>query len=194
MKTLAPLALVASALLACVSAPLCAFAIPHADAPVTDQSRDTLLPTGTLFRISMKNSISSAHNKVGDTFAFSVVENVNLGERVGIPAGTTGTGTVVKCRPAHGGRVDGVLRVKFDPIKLADGTTVEVDITRESVVADENQHNGAAGSIAEMADLAVPGFFLIDFLRKGDDVTLMAGSPFHIAVTLDAYLPPPDTR
>jgi hypothetical protein len=82
--------------------------------------------------------------------------------------------------------------VQFDPVKLADGTLIDVDITTASLVADENDHNGAAGSLAEVADMTVPGFFLIDFLRKGDNVTLAAGSPFHIAVTEDAFLPPVD--
>jgi hypothetical protein len=42
--------------------------------------------------------------------------------------------------------------------------------------------------------MTVPGFFLIDFLRKGDDITLAGGAPFHIAVTQDAFLPAPDPK
>jgi hypothetical protein len=194
MKTVPlPIVLAAVGLLLVGTYPRCASAIPHADAPQTDQSRNTLLQTGTLLRIAMKQTVSSGRNKVGDKFAFSVVDDVKIGDRVAIPAGTPGTGVVVACAPAHGGRVDGVLHIQLDPIKVADGTTIEVAITRESIVADENEHNGAAGSLAMVADVTVPGFFLIDILRKGDDVTLAAGAPFHVAVTQDAFFPPPDS-
>lgn len=190
MKSSFSVALAAAAVLAFAAWPMSAVAIPHANAPVNDQTRDTLLPEATLFRIAMKQTVSSAHSKAGDAFAFSVVDDVKIGDRVAIPAGTAGTGKVVRSAPAHGGRVDGILKLQFDPIKLASGTEVVVDITDESLVADENEHNGMAGSVAEVADMTVPGFFLIDFLRKGDDVTLSGGSPFHVAVTQDAFLPP----
>lgn len=194
MKSRRPLALAAAVVALCASWPLAASAIPHANAPVTDQSRNTLLPTGTLVRIALKSTVSSAHSKKGDKFAFSIVDDVKIGDRIAIPAGSEGSGSVLRSAPAHGGRVDGNLKLQFDPLKLADGTTVIVDITQESLVADQNQHNGAAGSLAEVADMTVPGFFLIDFLRKGDDITLAGGAPFHIAVTQDAFLPPPDAR
>ncbi len=170
--------------------PVAAAAIPHADAPVTDDTRDSLLSTGTLIRIAMEQTVSSAHSKVGDTFAFKVVDDVHVGDRIAVPAGTSGTGKVIRTAPAHGGRVDGILRLSFDPVKLSDGTEVVVDITQESLVADENEHNGMAGSVAEVADMTVPGFFLIDFLRKGSDITLAAGAPFHVAIVQDAFLPP----
>jgi hypothetical protein len=190
MKSSHSVALAAAAILAFAAWPLAAAAIPHADAPVTDQTRDTLLPTGTLVRIAMKQTISSARSKAGDGFDFTVIDDVHIGGRLAIPSGATGTGKVVKSAPAHGGRVDGILKLQFDPIKLADGTNVVVDITQESLVADENEHNGMAGSVASVADMTVPGFFLIDFLRKGDDVTLTSGAAFHVAVVQDAFLQP----
>jgi len=178
----------------CIFAPLAASAIPHAQAPVTDQSRDTLLPEGTLLRIALKSTVSSAHSKAGDHFAYATVGDVVIGSRTAIPAGTTGTGTVERAAPAHGGRVDGILKLQFDPLKLADGTVVPVDITTASLVADQNDHNGMGTSVADVADVTVPGFFLVDFLRKGDDITLTAGSPFHVAVMEDSYLTPPDAQ
>jgi hypothetical protein len=187
---LRPFLVAAFAAVLSLATPLIAAAIPHAEAIVTDQTRDTLLPDGTLLRIALTSNVSSAHSKTGDAIAYKVVDDVKIGDRVAIPAGTGGTGKVLKAEPAHGGRVDGILRLQFDPIKLADGTMVDIDITEASLVADQNQHNGMATSVADVADVTVPGFFLIDFLRKGDDVTLGANSPFHVAVTMDAYLSP----
>lgn len=183
-------ALAGIAIVLATAAPRAAFAIPHADAPETDQTRDTLLATGTLLRIAMKQTVSSSHAKVGDPFSYVVVDDVMIGDRVAIPKGTVGTGKVLRVSPAHGGRVDGVLRLQFDPLTVAGGPQVSLDITQESIVADENDHNGMAGSVAEVADMTVPGFFLLDFLRKGSDVTLASGAPFHVAVTEDAFFPP----
>lgn len=191
MKSSYSVALAAAAVLALLVSPMAAVAIPHATAPVTDQTRDTLLPTGTLLRIAMKQTVSSARSKTGDAFDFTIVDDVRLGDRVAVPAGTVGTGKIIRSAPAHGGRVNGILKLQFDPVKLSDGMTVVIDITQESLVADQNSHNGMAGSVAEVADMTVPGFFLIDFLRKGDDVTLTGGSPFHVAVTQDAFFPQP---
>ena len=184
-------ALAGIAIILATSMPRAALAIPHANAPETDQTRDTLLSTGTLIRIAMKQTVSSAHNHVGDAFSYAIVDDVIVGTRVAIPKGTVGTGKIVKIAPAHGGRVDGILKLQFDPIVVPNGPDVAVDITQASLVADQNSHNGMAGSVAEVADMTVPGFFLIDFLRKGNDVTLASGAPFHIAVTEDAFFPPP---
>jgi hypothetical protein len=191
MKRFTLAALAAIAIAGAAAWPARVAAIPHATTPVTDQTRDSMLPTGTLLRIAMQNTVSSAHSRAGDTFSFTVVEDVMMGDRVAIPAGTKGTGKVVRSTPAHGGRVDGSLHVQFDPVKGADGTPIEIDITSQSLAADQNDKNGMAGSLAEVADITVPGFFLIDFLRKGDDVSLSAGSPFHVAVTQDAFFPQP---
>ncbi|HLW37770.1 MAG TPA: hypothetical protein VKR99_05025 [Candidatus Eremiobacteraceae bacterium] len=176
-----------------LSACLCtlpSFAITHADAPLTEQDRNMLIGAGTLVKIEMLQTVSSAHSKVGDKFAFKVSANVMAGDRVGIPAGTQGSGKVVLARPAHGGRTDGQLRVEFDPLVLADGTKVTLAITQQSLIADQNDKNGTAGAVAEVADMTIPGFFILDYLRKGDDITLAAGAPFHIAVTEDAFLSP----
>ncbi len=163
-------------------------AITHATTPKTDQMQDTLIAAGTLVRIETLNSLSSASNKKGDRFNFQVVDNVKAGNRTAVPAGTTGTGKVIESRAARGGRQDGSLRVAFDPLVLADGTKIDVAITRESLIADQNEHNGMAGSLEQVASVVIPGFFLLDFLRRGGNVTLAANAPFHVAVLEDNFL------
>ncbi|HEV2878067.1 MAG TPA: hypothetical protein VGW96_00690 [Candidatus Eremiobacteraceae bacterium] len=165
-----------------------AVAIEHATTPQNDETRDNLVGEGTLIRIVMLQTVTTAHCKVGDKFTFRVVDDVKAGSRIAIPAGTTGSGKVTICSPAHGGRQNGKLKVEFDPVLLADGTQLFVAITRDSVVADANDSNGTAPALEDIANMTIPGFFLIDFLRKGDDVTLGANQPFHIAVTEDAFL------
>ena len=188
MKLTGPLgALIALAAFAAVPA----LAIPHATAPITEQTKDSLLQSGTLIRISLDQTVSSAHNKAGDKFAYTVVDDLKVGDRVVVPAGTKGTGAVSAVRPAHGGGGDGMLRVTLDPVPVTTGQPVSVGITQSSVMADLNEKNGAGGVLAQVADFTVPGFILFDLLRKGSDVTLRAGAPFHVAVTEDAFFEPP---
>jgi hypothetical protein len=188
MKLTGPVAtLIAISALAAVPA----LAIPHATTPVTEQTKNSLLQSGTLIRISLDQTVSSAHNKVGDKFGYTVVDGVKIGDRVVVPAGTKGTGAVAAVKPAHGGGGDGVLRVTLDPVPVSTGQPISVGITQSSVMADLNEKNGAGGTLAQVADIAVPGFILFDLLRKGSDVTLRAGAPFHVAVTEDAFFEPP---
>ena len=179
--------LIATVLLALVGA-IPALAISHGSTPQNDETRDTLISEGTLVRISMLETVTTAHCSQNQKFTFRVIDDVKAGSRVAIPAGTTGSGRVVLCQPAHGGRVNGRLGVEFDPLLLGDGTQVLVAITRDSVAADLNQKNGTAPALEDIANVTIPGFFLIDYLRKGDDVTLSANQPFHLAVTEDAFL------
>jgi hypothetical protein len=189
MKTMRRLLVLAAVAAACASlVPVPAAAIAHATAPINDETRDSLIASGTLVHVALLQTISSAHCKKGDSFGFHVLDNVMAGSRVAIPAGTAGTGKVTECAPAHGGRVDGRLRIEFDPLVLSDGTQVAVGITHDSLVADANQKNGTMPALEDIANMMLPGFFIIDFLRKGDDVTLLANAPFHIAVTEDTFL------
>jgi hypothetical protein len=163
-------------------------AIEHATTPIDDETRNSLIAEGTLIRIALIQTVSSAHCQKGQTFAFQVLDDVKAGSRVAIPAGFKGTGKVTECRPAHGGREDGLLHLEFDPLALPDSTQVAIGITHDSLVADANEKNGTGPALEDIANMMLPGFFIIDFLRKGDDVTLVAGAPFHIAVTEDAFL------
>jgi hypothetical protein len=189
MKTMRRLLIVITFAIACAAfaaAPVAA--IEHATTPENDETRNSLIASGTLIRIVLLETLSSAHCTKGQIFNFQVLDDVMAGTRAAIPAGTTGTGKLVICSPAHGGREDGQLRIDFNPIVLSDGTQVTVGITHESLVADANEKNGTAPALEDIANMLVPGFFLLDFLRKGDDVTVAARAPFHIAVTEDAFL------
>src|SRR5579864_1158868 len=87
-------------------APAGGVAIQSATTPVNAETRDRLIPTGTLLRIEMLQTVSSAFNKPGDTFGFQVVDNVMAGTRVAVPAGTKGTGKVLEARKARMGSED----------------------------------------------------------------------------------------
>jgi hypothetical protein len=179
-------ALLLAAVLLC--SPAAVLAIPHATTPINPETKDNLIGSGTLIRIRLMETVTSARNHKGDKFDYEIADNVMAGSRVAIPAGSKGTGKIVSISPAHGGRVDGRLKLEFDPLILSDGTEIDVGITAASVYADANEKNGMAGDVMQIADMTIPGLFIIDFLRKGSDVTLTAHSPFHVAVTQDAFM------
>jgi hypothetical protein len=185
MKRLAP---VLAGLILVGSSP--ALAIPHATTPLNPETKDNLVATDTLIRIRLLQTVSSATSHKGDRFDFVIMDDVKVGtsSRVALPAGTRGTGKVSRVSPARGGRVDGYLKLVFDPLMLNDGTEIDTGVTAASVYADANEKNGMAGSVMEIADMAIPGMFIIDFLRRGDNVTMAANHPFHIGVTQDAFL------
>jgi hypothetical protein len=186
------LAAFAGVLLTVATASGQALAIPHATTPITADTKDTLLQAGTLLRISLDQTLSSATDKVGDKFGFEVVDDVKIGDRVVVPAGTKGTGVVTAVKPAHGGGGDGMLRVTLDPVPLpAVSQPLAIGITHDSVMADVNEKNGDAGTLETVADAVVPGLFLLELFRKGSDVTLRGSKPFHVAVTEDTFIPLP---
>src|SRR4051794_21573496 len=67
-------------------------------APVTERIVD--LPTDTLVRIKMLDTLDSKNWKEGDAFPYEVAQDVVVDGRVAIPAGTKGTGTITRAREA----------------------------------------------------------------------------------------------
>src|ERR1700687_6098540 len=95
-----------------VLAPAGALAIPHATTPITAQTHDSLLPSGSFIRIRMLQMISSSFSQAGDRFSWVVSDDVIVGKRVVIPSGTQGNGKIDKVSPAHGGGTPGWVRLK----------------------------------------------------------------------------------
>lgn len=179
------IALIATALLL---APAMASAIEHAPAPVNAQTKNVLLPEGTLIRIRMLNELSSSYSHAGDPFRWVVSDDVLVNKRVVIPVGTLGFGKVSKVSPAHGGRVPGWLKLAFDPVKLSDGQVVDIAVTHASVIADQNAKNGYAPAAETVAGVMIPYFFLFEGLRKGDDMIIPQNAVFHVGVLEDVFV------
>lgn len=171
-------------------APCAAVAIPHASTPINVETSDKLIPMGTFIRIRMLNALSSSSTRAGTYFSWVVSDDVKVGTRVVIPMGTIGWGKVVQVSPAHGGRVPGYLRLRFYSISLTDGQHVDVAVTHASAVLDQNEKNGYAPAVEDVATMMVPYFFLIDSLRKGDDMNIPQNAVFHLAVLEDAFVGP----
>ncbi len=85
------------------------------------------VPAGTLIALRLKDTLSSHDTPVGANFSAEVTQEISVGGRVVIPAGSIVRGEVMEARPANkiGGRA--VLSVKFteldtpgnDPIAIS---------------------------------------------------------------------------
>jgi hypothetical protein len=168
--------------------PAASMAIQHASTPVNPDTRDSLISEGTLIRIRVLKEVSSQYSKRGDPVSWVVSDNVLVGKRVVIPAGTLGIGHLTTVSPAHGGNTPGFLRIAFDPILLTDGSRVDIAVTKASTIADENEKNGYGPGADEAANIVIPYFFLVELVRKGQDMTIHQNAVFHVAVLEDCFV------
>jgi hypothetical protein len=80
------------------------------------------VPTGTIFRARMNQSISSRTARVGDTFSATVTEPVYSSNGVVVvPVGSTLTGRVNSVRMADKGGKPGQIDASFNRIRLPNG-------------------------------------------------------------------------
>ena len=80
------------------------------------------IPGGTLLRLALLDSLSSATNEVDDPVNFEVVEDVKLCEVVAIAKGSTARGHIVEAQPKRRMGRAGKLNFSVDYVKAPDAT------------------------------------------------------------------------
>ena len=87
------------------------------------------VPEGTRILAKLQDYISTASNERGDSFKAVVSEDVFVGDRVAIPAGTVIEGVIGKVK--RPGRIKGraELSFRFDRLKFKDGEVVPISAT-----------------------------------------------------------------
>lgn len=86
-----------------------------------------VLPAGTPVSVMLEQDLSSATNKIGDTFKVSLVRDVVAGGRIVIPQGTAGQGEVTFAGGKGGFGRAGLLMVALRSLDFADGRTVALE-------------------------------------------------------------------
>src|SRR5262245_25307509 len=83
--------------------------------------KDETVPSGTRLEVELLDGVSSAENTAGDAIMARVAQDVVVGGKVVIPAGTSVAGTVTEARGLKkiGGRA--LLRIEFETVDLATG-------------------------------------------------------------------------
>ncbi len=113
------------ALLLCVlltHVPLSGAQQPAPQPPAASSASNTLvLDKGTPVKLRLKQDLSSADAKEGDTIDFEVVEEVKVGDIVVIPKGSPAVGSVTDVQAARRMGRGGKLDIQIDSVTLADG-------------------------------------------------------------------------
>src|ERR1039457_7379141 len=95
---------------------------PAPQPPATSSASNQLvLDKGTPVKIRLKQDLSSADAKEGDTIDFEVVEEVKVGDFVVIPKGSPAVGAVTDVQAARRMVRGGQLDIQIDSVTLADG-------------------------------------------------------------------------
>ncbi len=127
------------------------------------------LNAGTAIPVSVSTQVSSETATAGDTWTGSVTENVVVGDRVVIPAGSTVEGVVTAAEPAaKGSRAFVVLAVRS---VTANGTSIPVSATTDSIVAGSTR----ARNLGAIAGSAAAGAIIGKTIGGGGKGALIGG-------------------
>ncbi len=135
----------------------------------------------TLVRLSLKDSLTSATNRVDDPVRFEVTEDVKVGDLVVIPEGATASGHVVEARPKAVFGRSGKLNFTVDHVEAPDGTSVRLRAT-------STQKEDSSGSL-----LMAP----FSLVLGGKDISIPKGTQFNTYVDGDQEItlgPPAGSR
>lgn len=138
------------------------------------------LPTDTMVRIRLLDSIDSKNWKEGDQFPYEVASDVVVDGRVAIPAGTKGTGVVSRARRAGSFGKEGKIELSFGSLPVEGGRTVELVLSDKARQGNEKEDLAAGASLAGLA-VAGPIGLVGGLFVKGKNVSIPAGSEMYVA-------------
>jgi Skp family chaperone for outer membrane proteins len=141
---------------------------------------DRTIPVGTEIDVRLQDALSSGRNQVEDRFVGTTVVDLQLGERVVIPAGSEVRGVITAVEKA--GRLDrkGSLTLAFDSITV---NGRERDI--RGVVTDTIESEGIRGEVGKIGGAAGVGAIIGGILGgvKGAITGILIGGGGMIAAT-----------
>jgi hypothetical protein len=133
------------------------------------------VPDGTIIRLALLDSLSSATNEVDDPIHFEVTEDVKVGEVVAIPKGLSATGHVVEVEPKRRLGRAGKLNFSVDYVRAPDGTNLR--LRASSVRKGEEK----SGTVIVGTVLLSPLFLIM----RGKDINIPKGTQFNAYVDGD---------
>jgi hypothetical protein len=174
------------------------------EAPPAPTPRPVLLvPEGTTLGLVLESPVSSATSRAGDRVLARLTQDVQVGGRVVLPAGTELRGRVTAAVPS--GKVKGRARLAFafDEVELRgqprDVATTAIDITagkstkRDAAIIGGGAAGGAViGGIAKGGKGAGIGALIgagagtaAVLATKGEEVTLATGTELQVKLAQD---------
>jgi len=130
------------------------------------------VPAGTQVGVKLSHGLSSATNKVGDTFRTQISEDVYAGDQLVIPAGSEIVGEVTQAEPLRrkiGGKA--ILGMRFTDLILPSGETVPIHAS----LKQEGENKGK-GDAAAIGGATAGGAILGHILGGGGDKGTVIGA------------------
>jgi len=142
------------------------------------QDAQDQLPEGTMVRVRLEQTLSSATAEEGQPVQLTVADNVPLGDRVVIRQGASVVGRVTLAQPKRRMGRAGKLDFSIERVATADGSSIPLRYTSHKT--EGGSHAVLTGVLTGGAALAfwpaAPLFLLI----KGKDSTLSRGVEFDV--------------
>ncbi len=140
---------------------------------------DVKLADKSLVRIKLLDEVNSAANKVGDTIRYVVTDDVTVGGRVVIPAGSPGEGVVAEVTSAGRFGRDGRVVIDFRSVSGIDGVPIPV---RVDLIATEQNKSLQLAAGASMAGVILLGPIGIvgAYFVAGKEHVIPVGTEFFI--------------
>ncbi len=139
------------------------------------QGSTVKIPDGTMVRLALLESLSSATNRVDDTVNFEFTEEIRIGPIIAVPRGATARGHVVEAEPKRRMGKAGKLNFTVDYLKAPDGTNVRLR------ASSARQGQEKSGTVIVGTVLISPLFLLM----RGKDVEIARGTAFNAYVDGD---------
>lgn len=143
-----------------------------------------LMRPDNMVRVKVLDQMTSKRNKRGDTFRYVLLDPIMYGLRTLVPAGTKGMGRVGRSKARGFFGRPGMLDLEFGSVDLPGATPARIYLA-ETVISPEPREPealGAAGvGLVAFGPIGLAGGALI----RGHDVSVEAGSVFHVEVAVD---------
>jgi hypothetical protein len=143
------------------------------------------VPSGTGVEVELLQDVSSETLQTGQAIPFRLVRPIEVKGETLLPAGTPATAMVEAIQKAgHWGK-KGAFDLRFQPLKLGDGTLVHIDFARPQKKSEAGEKTERGIELG--ADFAedYPYLLILPILkaRKGKVVTIRSGERYLVYVT-----------
>ncbi|MBE3583531.1 MAG: hypothetical protein IMX01_05395 [Limnochordaceae bacterium] len=142
------------------------------------------VPATTLVKVQLLAGVSSDAAEVGQTVPYKVVEDVRVGNRVVIPAGTLAQARVTEVQKAGPLGRAGRIVLDFGVMPAFDGTLIPLGVAKRATTENESLGLAAGASVAGILLLGpiglVSGYFV-----QGKNVSIPSGTSFYVEVLQD---------
>jgi hypothetical protein len=124
---------------------------PGNGALAAPRSVGTVVPAGTQVRFHLDTALSSAQNKTGERFSFTLLEPIMVDSRVLVPAVAQGMGTVLLAGHAGTSGHEGDLTLRLDWVRAVDGNQLAFTDQRFEI---NGRNRKAASSLLHLIPFA----------------------------------------